>query len=468
MKCLLLSIVSAFFLLICKSQTVDTDLIIKNVNVIDVVKGEVQASKYVVLKGDKILGIYNKEVTSSNSTVIVDGSGKYLIPGLWDMHTHYNWNYKYASPLLLANGITGVREMWGVMDTIKHIRAQISAGTLLAPDVYSAGNIIDGLPPIWPGSVGVPNAEKAAKEAEHQIQQGVDFLKVYSLLTKEAYQAIAKKSKEHNVPFAGHVPVSVSMWEAIEANQQSTEHLYGLLEACSSEPKKLSEFTRAEMFGSKRANFLIETFDRTLFDSLANTLAKSNTWLSPTLTVLQSIANLDDTTKAQDPKLEYLPKFLRQMWNPRNDFRFQNSTKDRFEASRKKFQFQLSLMGDLHKAGVKIIAGTDYPNPYCYPGFSLHDELGLMVKGGMPAAAALRTATYNPALFMGKEKTLGQVAVNQLANLVLLDANPLEDISNTKKINAVFLRGKYLNQEALEDLLQLAKEISAKVKGFGG
>lgn len=455
----------ALLLFSCEiKDQVDADLLISNVSVVDVKSGQILPGKYVAIQGDRITRIHDSEVDGGENTRIIDGTGRYLIPGLWDMHTHFNWNYRYASPLLIAHGITGVREMWGVMDSIKHIRSRIASGDLHAPDVYSAGAIIDGTPPIWPGSVGVGTTEEAVAEVDRQISEGVDFLKVYSLLTKENYQAIAERSREKGIAFVGHIPGAVSIWEAMEAGQKSAEHLYGLLEACTSDPEGFTAVRSKDRFGPEQAKFLAETFNRPLFDSLLTVLAQSDTWLCPTLTVLESIANLDDTTRYTDPRLAYLPSFLTQGWDPRNDFRFQNRDPEYYEASRQKFNLQLSLMGSLEKAGVKILAGTDYPNPYCYPGFSLHDELQLMVNGGMSTAGALRTATYHPALFMDKEQEMGQVVSGQLASLVLLEANPLEDISNTQKIAGVFLRGRYFNSEEIKKLKETAKNIAVNTK----
>lgn len=432
------------------------DFLIQNINVINVVNGTVQSNQSVAIKGNKIIAID----APTKATQTIDGTGKYLIPGLWDMHTHYNWNYTFANGLLVGNGITGIREMWGDMTTIQHIRAQVKADSMIAPDIYASGNIIDGKPQIWPGSAGVSTLEEVENELDSQIAQGVDFFKVYSLLSKEAYLAIAEKSKASGIPFAGHIPDAVNFWEAIEAGQQSVEHLYGLLEVCTSQPEKLKEYSGWKLFSAERKIFLITTFDQTLFDSLATKLANSNTWVSPTLSVLNNISHLDDTTMVNDPRMAYMPTYFRQMWNPKNDFRFKNAPKSYFEAERKLYQLQSKLISQLEKAGVKIIAGTDYSNPYCYPGFSLHDELELMVKGGVSEAAALKSATYHPALLMNKEEYFGQIKEGQLANLIILDANPLVDIRHTKKINTVFLRGKYMNRAALDDLLEAAKTIA--------
>ncbi len=462
MKFLKLIILCFILFTSCQKKIITDDYLLMNVNIIDVENELVLENKHVAINADKITAIFDQEFSYSDSVIIIDCSGKFLIPGLWDMHTHYNLIYSYSSPLLVANGVTGVREMWGFMDTIVSIRDQIKNGTLIAPDIYTSGAIIDGAPPWWPGSSGVKNAEEAIEEVNRQVGQGVDFLKIYSFLSRESYFAIAEKSKEYGIPFAGHIPDSVSMWEAMEVNQQSAEHLFGLLEACSSKPEELSKFIGGDLFGLERANFQVETFDQLLFDSLAYSLANSNTWLCPTLTVLRSLSNLDDTTLSKDPRLDYLPISVQEGWKPNFSVEALR-VREYYDSQRTKFNLQLSLIGQLAKSGVKIIAGTDFPNPYCFPGFSLHDELSLLVKGDMSPAEALKTATINPATFMGKKGVFGEIAEGQLSSVVLLDANPLLDINNTRTIRAVFLRGKYLDRTALDSLLKSAKDISSNL-----
>ena len=460
MKKAILLIACLLITLSISAQKITADYLIQEVNVIDVVNGTIYPNQQVAIQGDKIIAVSDIKIRTNKSVQIIDGRGKYLIPGLWDMHTHYNWNYRSSNPLLIANGITGIREMWGVPDTIQKIREATANGKMLAPDIYAAGNIVDGVPAIWPGSAGVKDAESAIQEVNKQIASGADFIKVYSLLTKEAYGAIAKTCQEKNIPFAGHIPDAISFEAAIEAGQQSTEHLYGLLEACTSQPERLVEFSGWKMFSAERIEFLIETFDEQKFATLSTTLAESDTWLCPTLTVLHNMANLDDTTMASSPRMTYMPPYFQQMWNPKNDFRFKNTPPSYYIASRKKYELQQSLIGKLVKAGVKMIAGTDYSNPYCYPGFSLHDELAHMVAGGMSTVDALKTATLHPAIFMDQQGVFGEVAKGQLASLVLLDENPLEDILNTQKIQAVFLRGKYMDRAALDQLLEIAKAVA--------
>ncbi len=438
----------------CKNKVEDANYLIKNVRLIDVEKGIVEENRSVAISGEEIIAVYDGDVNAGESVNVIDASGKYLIPGLWDMHTHYNWNYHFFNPVLIANGVTGVREMWGIPDTVKSIRDRTEAGKILGLDIYSAGSIIDGVPPIWPGSSGVADSAEAVAEVRKQVEEGMDFLKVYSLLSRESYFAIVEEARKNDIPFAGHVPSSISMWEAIEAGQQSAEHFYGILEACTSDPEKLQEQAKKGFSSPEKANFLVDGFDQAIFDSLATVLAKSDTWLSPTLVVLRNISNLDDSTITQDPRMEYIPSFFDQMWN-----RGSSRSKEHYDAARRKFELELSLMGDLEKAGVKILAGTDYPNPFCFPGFSLHDELELMVIGGMSNAAALRAATLNPALFMKKDDTFGSIQKGKKASLVLLDENPLADINNVRTVNAVFLRGKYLNRSKLDSLLEETKKL---------
>ena len=465
MKNIFLILISVFFLSGCEESVIsETNILLKNVNIVDVENGVLLPAKHVVIQGEKIVAIYEeKEIVSSNSALVIDGKGKYLIPGLWDMHTHFNWNFKFSSPMLVANGVTGVREMWGVMDRIKEVRKRVLIDDMVAPDIYSAGAIIDGDPPFWPNSSGVKDAETAKAEVDHQVFEGVDFIKVYSLLTREAYMAIAEKSKERNIPFAGHVPISVSIWDAVASGQQSIEHLDGILEGCTTNEKILSAPLK-ERFNIKWTNSLLDSFEPAMLDSLTNYLAKSDTWLSPTLTVLRNTANLDDPDLLKDPRLSFMPEFIRERWNPVNDFRFKNSKTEDFEVNRKKFELQLSLLKAFEKAGVKMIVGTDFPNPYCYPGFSLHDEMQLMVNAGMTNATTLKSATYNPALFMKKQDEFGTIEVGKTASLVLLDGNPLENIGNTKRISSIFLRGRYLDREKLDKLLEMAKVNAAKAK----
>ncbi len=420
------------------------DIVITRVNIVDVKTGKILKNKTLTIDNNRISAIYDNEIVSSDSTIVIDGKGKYLIPGLWDMHAHYKWSHVDLDPLLIANGITGVREMWGNMPAFVEIPKRSQQEGLLSPDVYLSGDLLDGNPPCFPaGSLVVTTPDEAVAAVKKQIDQHVDFIKVYSMLTEESFMAIANEAKKRNITFAGHIPNRVSIYKAIEAGMSSSEHLYGFLNACSS------------VDTSNEA--LISTFSEKRFDSICSVLAKSSMWLCPTLTVNRAMSYLNDSIFINDNRIAYLPEYIINIWNQKMN-PYSKSQIDNFaNSARVRYLFELSLIGKMNEKGVKFIAGTDFPNPYVFPGFSLHDELSLMVKGGMPTLDALRSATINPAIFMNKKADFGSVEVGKLASLVVLNKNPLENIENTKTIESVIVRGKVYNRKALDLMLEQAK-----------
>lgn len=445
-----------FFFSACKDEKISADYIIRNVNIVDVENDTIKSSKNIALVGHKIKFISDDEIRILGDVEIIEGKGKFVIPGLWDMHAHYHSNYHYSKNLLLANGVTGIREMWGKMDSVKSIREKSELGLILSPEIYSSGNVINGKKG-WLPFKFISSEEEAVKEVINQNEQGVDFIKIYDGLSKKQFIAISKTCDELGISFSGHVPRSVNYYEAIEYQQKSIEHQIGFLEECSSKPQ---EYIALMKSGDMVAgiNHLVEHFDRKLFDSITNSLTQSNTWLCPTNIYWKNFYNRDNPKYINNQLLKYMPKNIHLFWGSSEELLIEK--RDEFRAGRKNNKFQISLMADLVNKGVKILAGTDFPNPYCYPGFSLHDELQLMVEGGMTPSQALRTATHNPALFLNKEKEIGKVEINYIASLVLLDENPLDDIKNTTKIFGVFFRGKYLNRSRLDEMLNEVKGYS--------
>lgn len=418
--------------------------LITNVNVVDVKTGEILKNKTVAIDSNRITAIYDKEVFGSDSTIVIDGKGKYLIPGLWDMHAHYKWSHVDLDPLLIANGITGVREMWADMPEYVKVPKKEQQKGLVSPDIYLSGDLLDGNPPSFPmGCLVVTTPEEAVNAVKKQIDKKVDFIKVYSNLSKECFMAIAEESKKMNIPFAGHIPVGVSIYDAIEAGMASSEHLYGFLKACSS------------VDTSNEA--LVSTFSEKRFDTLCSVLAKSSMWICPTLTVNRAMSYLNDSIFINDSRVAYLPGYVLEIWNMKVNSNTKNEINFFANSNRPRYLFEQSLIGKMNEKGVKFIAGTDFPNPYVFPGFSLHDELLLMVKGGMPALDVLRSATINPAIFMNKTVDFGSVEVGKLASLVLLNKNPLENIENTKTIETVIVRGKVYIKKSLDLMLEQAK-----------
>jgi hypothetical protein len=460
--CLILSFSS---LLHSQSATLSTrTLVITHVTVINVTGAPPLTNRNVVISNHHITAVSEPGSALPKDARVIDGSGKFLIPGLWDMHVH--WYDKDYLSLFLVNGVTGVRIMAG-SSLHQEFRRQIEAGQLIGPRLVIAGPIIDGPVPYWPNSVSVHTVEEARQAVDASKQNGADFIKEYSFLPRDLYFAIADESKKQNIPFVGHVPLAVSVEEASDAGQKSMEHLISLLPSCSSREQDFLQAAQADlgdMIANKKVAFegshvrqlrdeLLSTYDPAKASQLFARFKKNGTWQCPTLTVLRSLAFGDQASFTNDPRLKYMPRSIRSSWDPASNAGIENKSPEDYAYSKREFQKDLELVAAMNHAGVDIIAGTDVLNPYCFPGFSLPDELEMYVKGGLSPIDALRTATVNPARFLGREKDLGTVESGKLADLVLLDSNPLDDINNVRQISAVVYDGTYFDRAALDAML---------------
>lgn len=436
-----------------------------HVTVIDVQNGSLRPDQAVVVTGNRIAQLGPAAATPiPRGARAIDATGQFLIPGLWDMHVHAAWPRQLPTfgPLFLANGVTGVREMWGNLSLVKRARTRLQHHALTAPRFVASGAILDGSPPFWPTSTAVTSAAQAVRVVDSLHDAGADFIKVYSFLARDVYLAIMSEAQHRHMPVAGHVPLTVGAWLASQSGQRSIEHLTDYPLSCSTEEDTLrAELQAAAVQGrdallavSRRQRALVlESFSLEKCRRLAAEFKRHGTWQVPTLTVLRSTASLDDTTRASDPRLAYMAPETRESWLARNDFRFRTMGPEDFARARRLFASQLSWVGVLHDAQVPLLAGTDTPNPYCFPGFSLHDELALLVEAGLTPLEALRTATLNPAEFLGAMDSLGTIAPGKLADLVLLNGNPLADIHNTQAIDAVMLDGRLIDRAAREQIL---------------
>ncbi len=444
----------------------ETPIAFTNVTVINVEPGTAQPGMTVVVRDGRIVAVSNQNVQPPAGARIVDGTGKYLIPGLWDMHVHaaFPGIDSQFLPLLVANGVTGVREMFSRLDWVDSARARVRRGSFPGPRMVASGHILDGQPPIWPGSVAVRTGEEARRAVDSLIAGGADFIKVYSRLSPEAFFAAAREARAKRVPFAGHVPSLVRIQDASDSGQKSVEHLTGMFTACSAGEEQLlaglaaavksaKGWDSAGMLSRASADDQLKGFSAERCRTVTARLVKNGTWMVPTIAVLHSTAYLDDSTLATDPRLRYIPAGFKQGWNPKTDFRFRMLTPADWARRKVIYAKQLEIVRLLHEAGVRFLAGTDLANPYIYPGFSLHDELVSLVAAGFTPAEALRAATLDPARYLGATDSLGSIEPGKRADLVLLDANPLEDIRNTTKIAAVVAAGRLYDRAALQKLL---------------
>jgi imidazolonepropionase-like amidohydrolase len=453
-----------------------TLLILSHVTVIDGTGAPAERDRTVIISGDRIAEIRESSNTHTpRDGQLFDASGKFLIPGLWDMHVH--WGQTGYLPLFLANGVTGMRIMWGFPSHYEW-RRRSARGDFLAPHLSIASTIIDGPKPFWPGSLSVSTEMQARQAVIQTKRRGADFVKVYTFLTREQYFAIMDESKKQGISVAGHVPKSVSVEEASQAGQRSVEHLTGILSACTTRSDEFLKAGQADLvddlagphptFWGNRYKALRQTeldaYNAEKASALFAVLKRNGTWQVPTLTLLRSLAYVDDISFTNDPRLKYMPPELRRSWRPENAVNdYGPRSPEDLAFAKKEFQKDLEVVGAMQKAGVGILAGTDTSNPFCMPGFSLHDELGLLVKAGLTPIEALQTATLNPATFLDQQKDFGTIEKGKVADLVLLDANPLDNIANTTKISSVIYGGKVFPRAALDKMLANVEALASLV-----
>jgi imidazolonepropionase-like amidohydrolase len=440
---------------------------ITHVTVINPGTSSVQANRMVVITGQAIASVFDAaKVSPPKSARVIDATGQYLIPGLWDMHVHSAFGDWFPGgrdiilPLFIANGVTGVRDMGGDVPVLMGWRKEIASGKIIGPRMIMSGPMLDGFLPSgklrFPSSIPVTSPADAVAAVDSLKKQGVDFIKVQSEISRDAYLAAAAESHKQSLPIVGHVPDKVRMREVVEAGQTSVEHLMGIFEGCSTAEDK---FIR----GEGNLKLLLSTQDKQRCDSLIKLLAQHQTWQVPTLAWQRGGEFLDQPDPKRKPLDKYVPAYWRDVtWRRFTDEMMPDLLRDPLALRQEYFARNLQIVGAMHRAGVPFLAGTDSaPGVYIMPGFSLHDELANFVEAGFTPMESLQTATSNPAKFLGMLATLGSVESGKIADLVLLNANPLEDIHNTRKISAVVARGRLFDRAALDEILTQV-ELAAK------
>jgi imidazolonepropionase-like amidohydrolase len=376
-------------------------LVLSDVTVIDGTGEAPRANRTVIITGDRIARIVDASVsTVPKGARVIQARGKFLIPGLWDMHVHLTAS---ALPALVAHGVTGVRDMGNILSDVDSWRAQIAGGTRVGPRIFRVGPTLNGQA-FGPAHVAIASDAEARAAVRVLKHVGVDAIKIHRALSREAYFALSDEAKKLSIPFVGHIPQAVTAQEASDAGQASFEHTETLFEGNA--PLKRED-----------APALFARF------------VQNHNAFTPTLVNYRGSAepaNIDPELLQKYPDLP---------------------------VGRKKiFSSFLELVGLMNQAGVTLLAGSDLGSKWISPGSSLHDELALLVEAGLTPMQALQAATHNPARFMKVDA--GTVEAGKIADLLLLDANPIEDIRNTRRIHAVMLRGKLFERSALQSLRQ--------------
>jgi imidazolonepropionase-like amidohydrolase len=416
-------------------------VLIRGVTIIDCAGGTPRPGMSVLIADGRIQSIRRvSKLKGPVGAVIIDGRGKYLIPGLWNMHVHLG-SYADGSRALtdfLVEGVTGVRDMGSPLDDIVRLRKDTADSTIIGPELVIAGPIIQGPLPFQMPVFISANDPLAARQAVDMLHaRGVDFIKVQDAIPHDIYMAVAQEARKDGLPFVGHIPPTVLPGEASDLGQHSIEHLGGrfwgvLLGSSSLEAELHAE--EAQMYQdillaldtkkqppvpSMRAAFtqrVVESFDEHKAEALLQQFKRNDTWQCPTLVALHTL--WADGTQYSTEDLHWADRLIAK---------------------------ETTLIPMMQKDGIGLLAGTDMPANA--KNGTIHDEMAALVAAGLTPLQALEAATSNPARFLGRSKDIGSVAQGKVANLVLLDANPLQDIRNTRLISAVILRGQVVSHE---------------------
>jgi imidazolonepropionase-like amidohydrolase len=476
-KFLLPLLLALFVVISFSSAESSSQLAIIHVTVIDATGRAPQADQTVLIDGGRITAVGATTTTKVPKTArTIDASGKFLVPGFWDMHVHLaginadpSWSKQVLLPLLLANGITGVRDMGGDLDALLAWQRDIESGVLLGPHIVASGPFLSASGKKTPEQYPVHNAEEARAAVDDLKKRGANFIKIITMPSRDAFFAAADESKKQNIPFVGHLPFEIGVIEASDAGMHSIEHLlYSAfaLSFSSKETELRPRLVLAEKNGDAAAWEQIAheadaTYSPEKATALIQTLKKKSTWVTPTLASLDITAH-PGNWNTDDPLLAFVPPTMAKQW--RESFN-DAEMKQRAAWLGRQASNDWKLTGELHRAGVPILVGSDSLDPFVFPGDSFHHELAELVRAGFTPMDALQAATHGAALFLGRERELGTIEAGHIADLVVLSANPVENIANTRKVWAVIRNGGYYDRTSLDTLLARAKEAAAAVSG---
>ena len=411
----------------------------------------------VVVRGDRIERVAPRaEVAVPAGARVIDGRGRYLLPGLIDAHVHLARTQDLA--ILLALGVTTVRNMWGAPIHLAW-RDRIARGELPGPRIVTAGPIVDGFPPAHLGSLIVHDAAEADQAIALHRRLGYDFVKIYNRLSPEVFDRLAADAARDGLAIAGHVPWEVPLDHAVNAGMRSIEHLTGFLAALQAADSPVAGATDRVSRAKQ-----IDHVDEARLAALVERVAAHHTFDVPTLGVMDSAGSAAEVRDLlARPEMRWLPPWERALAEPALD------EPEELDRDRRRIALLGRIVAALDRAGAPIATGTDLENPLVIPGFSLHHELELLVQAGLSPLAALRAATRSGAELLGRSRELGAVAAGLGADLVLLDANPLDDIRHTRRVAGVMARGRYLARGELDAMLaQIADDFAGPQDPFRG
>jgi imidazolonepropionase-like amidohydrolase len=453
------------------------DLLIEDGTVVDVATGALSPNTTVAVRGGDIVALAPTAAARKtySAAKVVQAGGRFVMPGLWDNHVHFGGGpeligeNKALLPLYLAHGITSVRDASGDLpQEVLVWRGEVAAGKLLGPTIYTSGPKLEGLKPIWKGTLEV-GSEQEVEAALTRLQvMKVDFVKVTdNTLKPDLFLYALRQAKARRLTTSAHVPAALTVEQASEAGLGSIEHMgYALKMGSPQEAQIAADVAAGRITGAEASARTLATFDEATATAAFRQLAARETFVTPTLNGSRITAYLDQDDHAADPYLAYIGAGLKATYA----WRVERAAKDDAAAIARRhavYEKNVSLLPLLQAAGVPILAGTDagFLNSFNYPGVGLHDELQIFVNGGLTPLQALQASVVNGPRFLGKSARYGAVAPGKAADILILDQNPLSDIAATRQIHGVVLKGEYFDRTALDEMLKNAQEQAAKTKG---
>ncbi|WP_137870408.1 amidohydrolase family protein [Sphingopyxis sp. 2PD] len=459
------------------------DIIIKDVAIIDVQNGGIIPNQDVIIQDGRLASIDRTSgQTPATSLHVVDGRGKYLAPSLWDMHTHsFKTSPQFHHPLLIANGVLGVRDMsgclseddsfWACIEDRQAWNRATETKTGLSPRYFlqssyqtNGGNEVpDGFPSFFK----VNHLSGIEQFVSFYKKAGADFIKTYSELSPEAYKALAKQAEVQGLKIAGHQPLRVSLRETIAAKQQTIEHprLF-LIECYKGREQFLALADPLRAYTTEFKARLVDEHDGVRCQQMFQEMARSDTFWTPTLQVLQLGAKAGERSFRENPRLRYIPTIIRSgIWQGDADQLAKRAvTPQGRNVDIELYALAMTNVAQAHDARVKILVGTDSGDSYIFPGFAVHEEMAELVKAGISPQDVLRMATIDAAAFSGADRKFGSIEEGKAADMMLLAANPYDDIRNTQKITAIFYNGQFFDRAALDGLLDFAEQQAGSIR----
>ncbi len=453
------------FLINCKDEkTKKFDLLIVNAKIIDVTNGKILNDKFIGIDRDTIRFIGDMiQINKNASKKTIDAKGNYVMPGLWDNHVHFRGGdsliqeNKNLLPLYLAYGITTVRDAGGdITPAVMKWRDQIKSGSLDGPNIFTSGPKLDGSNPAWEGSIKVENLDNVSHALDSLQSIGIDYVKMYDgSLSKEVFYKIISEAELRGLKTTGHMPLSANILEAVEHGLDGSEHLYYVLKACSPKADSLSKLN----INYGMITTLVDTYDSDLAKSVYKNLADNEVFITPTLYIGHVLAGLLDTDHSNDSLLIYMGPGIQKTYQRRIISAKKAKAASNNMRSKTEKMFT-NMIQPMQNAGVKLLAGSDCGayNSFVYPGESLHEELNYLVLSGLSPQQALITSYINGPKFFDLQEYYSSVSRGTIADLIFLNKNPLENITNLNTIYTVITKGKVYDKNKLDDLLKKSKQ----------